>query len=59
MELEELIEEIEKLDRQKKKMLFEYLFEKLSEQDVWDVVGEWVNDIMAENGYWDLARRVS
>ncbi|MGB9815474.1 MAG: hypothetical protein ACPLVI_05950 [Thermoplasmata archaeon] len=59
MELEELIEEIEKLDRQKKKMLFKYLFETLDEQDVWDVVGDWVNDLVAENGYWDLARRVS
>jgi hypothetical protein len=59
MELEELMEEIEKLDRQKKKMLFKYLFETLDEQDVWDVVGDWVNDIVAENGYWDLARRVS
>ncbi len=49
-----LIEEIEKLDKQKKKMLFQYLFEQLSEQEVWDIVGDWVLDVIAENGFWDL-----
>jgi hypothetical protein len=48
----EILSRIESMNAEKKKMLFAYLLERLSAEDIWDIVGASISE-MVEKKYGD------